>query len=268
MSRKTNDEAQYLHVSKDPSWINSKDTEKHGTESLANIMLFYVVFCPCKQYATQKRTLEYYKWKRKPWTSNRYLKAELNQVATKSFQNQRKMTEWYNVKNELDGLSRADEHWFGSRSEFAVYSNVETSDYMSLFYHIRCALAHGRFLIMDHSGHKFYAFENGIIKGKRFFVKARIVLKEETLLGWIRIITNGPQKNEIVDSFAVIEAMNNNPSVTEQQLIKLLQISEMDLREIINELKFSVDLVYERSSFGKPGIWKFNMQKYEHLLSA
>lgn len=268
MPHKTNDATQYLHVSKDPSWINSEDTEKYGIESLAGIMLFYVVFCPCKQYATQKRTLEYYKWKKKPWSSNRYLKAELNKIATKSFQNQRKMTEWYNIKSQLDALNRADRHWFESSSEFAVYSNIETSDYMSLFYHIRCALAHGRFLIMDHSGDKYYALENGIVKGKRFFVKARIVLKEETLLGWIRIITNGPQQSEIVDSFAVIEAMNNNPSVTEQQLIKLLQISERDLREIIKELKLSVDLEYERRSFGKPGIWKFNMQKYEHLLSA
>ena len=61
---------------------------------------------------------------------------------------------------------------------------------------------------------------------------------------------------------------HNNPSVTERQLIKLLQISERDLREIIKELKLSVDLEYERRSFGKLEIWKFNMQKYEHLLSA
>lgn len=61
---------------------------------------------------------------------------------------------------------------------------------------------------------------------------------------------------------------HNNPSVTERQLIKLLQISERDLREIIKGLKLSVDLEYERRSFGKLGIWKFNMQKYEHLLSA
>lgn len=260
--------AQYVHVSMNPSWISSEDTEKHWKDNLSDIFLFYVVFCSCKQYATQGRTLDFYKWKKNPWSSKRYLKDNLDDAASKGFIKQRKMTEWYNVKSKLSAVGKANQEWYKSQSEFTVYSNVETNDYMSLFYHIRCALAHGRFNVFEHSGVKWYALENGVQKGKHFRVKARIVLKEETLLGWMKIITSGPQTSANKDSFAVINAMSHAPSITAQQLSNELEITENDVRSIIKELKKTVDLRYVRNKFGKPGIWKYDELKYQQLQSA
>lgn len=268
MKHTTYDATQYVHISTNPSWINSENTAKYWQENLANIFLFYVVFCPCKQYAIQGRTLDFYGWKKNPWSSKRYLKGTLDHTASTPFIKQRAMTEWYNVKRKLIELRKEGQQWYKSHSEFAVYSNAETNDYMSLFYHIRCAFAHGRFGIFEHSGLKWYAFENGVTKGKRFFVKARIVLKEATLLGWMKIITSGPQVSTKKDSFAVITAMNNTPSITQQQLSNELRITENDLRSIIRELKETVDLQYVRNEFGKPGIWQYNELKYQQLLSA
>lgn len=260
--------AQYVHVSMNPSWISSEDTEKHWKDNLSDIFLFYVAFCSCKQYATQGRTLDFYKWKKNPWSSKRYLKDNLDDAASKVFIKQRKMTEWYNVKSELGAVGKANKDWYKSQSEFAVYSNVETNDYMSLFYHIRCALAHGRFNVFEHSGVKWYALENGIQKGKLFWIKARIVLKEETLLGWMKIITSVPQASPSKAAFAVIDTMSHAPSITEQQLSDELNVTKNDIRCIIEELKKTVDLRYVRNEFGKPGIWQYNELKYQQLLSA
>lgn len=51
----------------------------------------------------------------------------------------------------------------------------------SLFYAIRCALAHGSFSIRKCKGEKYYLLEN-CDKGK---LKARMIIKETTLLTWI-----------------------------------------------------------------------------------
>lgn len=60
----------------------------------------------------------------------------------------------------------------------------------SLFYAIRCSFAHGSFAIHKHNGCKYYVLEN---KDKDK-LKARMVLKEETLLKWIDLVESFPVK--------------------------------------------------------------------------
>ena len=61
----------------------------------------------------------------------------------------------------------------------------------SMFYAIRCALAHGSFSVHEYKSHKYYILENkdnGVIK-------ARMVLKEDTLIKWIDLIETFPKTN-------------------------------------------------------------------------
>ena len=61
----------------------------------------------------------------------------------------------------------------------------------SMFYAIRCAFAHGSFSVHEYKSHKYYILENkdnGVIK-------ARMVLKEDTLIKWIDLIETFPKTN-------------------------------------------------------------------------
>ena len=64
----------------------------------------------------------------------------------------------------------------------------------SLFYAIRCAFAHGSFAIHNYKGKdqeskKYYILENR----DHEMIKARLVVKEESLLRWIEIVESNPQ---------------------------------------------------------------------------
>ena len=59
----------------------------------------------------------------------------------------------------------------------------------SMFYAIRCAFAHGSFAIHKYKNQTYYVLENkdsGVLK-------ARMVLKEETLIKWIEIVETFPK---------------------------------------------------------------------------
>ena len=58
-----------------------------------------------------------------------------------------------------------------------------------MFYAIRCAFAHGSFAIHKYKNQTYYVLENkdnGVLK-------ARMVLKEETLIKWIEIVETLPK---------------------------------------------------------------------------
>ena len=61
----------------------------------------------------------------------------------------------------------------------------------SMFYAIRCALAHGSFSVHEYKSHKYYILENKD-NGE---LKARMVLKEDTLIKWIDLIETFPKTN-------------------------------------------------------------------------
>lgn len=70
---------------------------------------------------------------------------------------------------------------------FKIHENFSITD--SFFYYIRCAFAHGSFCIHDFNNMKYYYLENVHRAKKQHKPKlyARMILKEETLLGIIEL---------------------------------------------------------------------------------
>lgn len=66
-----------------------------------------------------------------------------------------------------------------------------TSKTDSLFYAIRCAFAYGSFAIHEYKNHTYYVLENN----DSGTLKARMVLKEDTLIKWIELIEAFPKAN-------------------------------------------------------------------------
>ena len=68
---------------------------------------------------------------------------------------------------------------------------------MSLFYHIRNALAHGRIAMYPAKGNDItFVMEDGQEKGKEFRVSARIVINKSSLLNVIELLKNPPIEND------------------------------------------------------------------------
>lgn len=70
--------------------------------------------------------------------------------------------------------------------EYAIHTKSRDGKTESLYYAIRCALAHGSFDIHKHKGVKYYYLENR----DKNIIKAKILIKEESLLKLIELIEN------------------------------------------------------------------------------
>lgn len=190
---------QMVLTSKQPQWLDRAIPDRLCDESLYKIILFFVLFSPCKNYCTQGRTLQFYNWKEKPWTTNKYLKDKLDSGVfadkKKYFRSASKIED---LVEEVREAELEEEFYLNREIERVAFFNSEKNAYMSLFYHIRCALAHGRIAMYEDDDTKdvWYVMENGIGKDSEFQVRARMVLRRSTLLRWIDIITAGPQEPE------------------------------------------------------------------------
>lgn len=198
MSHKHLEREQMVLTPKQPQWLDKTIPDRFCDEGLYKIMLFFVLFSPCERYCTQGRTLQFYDWKDKPWTPSKYLKDKLDSDV---FIDKKK---YFRAAPKIEDLVEAvctakleGDFYLNREIERVAFVNSERNEYMSLFYHIRCALAHGRIAIYeDDAEDVWYVMENGSKKGSEFQVKARMVLRRSTLLRWIDIITAGPQELE------------------------------------------------------------------------
>ncbi len=80
-------------------------------------------------------------------------------------------------------------------SELAIHTNNKkhcTGKTDSMFYAIRCAFAHGSFDIHTYKNEDYYILENR--DGNS--LKARMILKESTLLSWIDVVKSSPKPHK------------------------------------------------------------------------
>lgn len=234
----------YIHVSPNPSWIDASETEGMIDDNFHRIMDFYVVFCMCSNYSTQGRTLSSYGWKDKPWNTYSYLKKELEYCRDTEICHQRKAVSWKRLKETIE--KNLDSEWYDINTEYAYFSSVETNEFMSLFYHIRCALAHGRFSIKQHENERFYLFENGVQWGRLFYVKARCCIKETTLLHWIDVIRTKASKPERDIPSLVLSEIIKNPATSEKRISSIAQLNSFEIKNSVAILKNLIGLNYRR----------------------
>jgi hypothetical protein len=142
-------------TSKHPEWLDTLVADRHCNDKLYKIILFFVIFSPCSKYCTQGRTLQFYNWKEKPWSTNRYLKSRLDDGVFTDRRNYFRCAE--KISSLLEDFRKTDlgDNFYLHRAvERVAFTKVESSEYMSLFYHIRCALAHGRIAMFEDAATK------------------------------------------------------------------------------------------------------------------
>ena len=73
-------------------------------------------------------------------------------------------------------------------------ANNKKNQFMSVFYHIRDAFAHGRFYIIEVDKQKIIVMEDVAPRGRPLIVTGRMILRKQTLLKWIEIINGGEKE--------------------------------------------------------------------------
>ena len=251
----------WLQTQKHPAWLDTEIGTEYIDEGFMEILMFYVIYSPCPEFCTRGHTLQYYGWKKKPWNSNRYLKNKLNKGI---FENNKKYFQAVRTLDALsDALKKADlmeDFYRNIGHERVAFFDGEQNSYMSLFYHIRCALAHGR-LAMYPTAEKddlVFVMENGSEKGKRFLVKGRMVLRKSTLLRWARIIQAGPTEDEGWVLYEIYCLLCENNRLTMEQIAEELNESKNYVEKKMRILKDKNIIEYQ--NHGKNSWW--NIDKF------
>lgn len=249
---------------KRPKWLDTIDVDRNCDNDLYKIILFFVIFSPCPKYCTQGRNLQFYNWKEKPWSTNKYLKDKLDSgVFTDKKRYFQCADQIVKLVEAVQKADLEDDFYLHREIERVAFTNTESSAYMSLFHHIRCALAHGRIAMFKDSDSEDTVFimENGIDNGAYFHVKARMVLRKSTLLKWIDIITSGPKEPENTYYKEVYEALLNNKKLRIKDLTAMFEESEYAINKAISFLKQWNIISYQKH--GKNSWWEVNVSNAE-----
>lgn len=210
------------------SWLNEPLPQQVLEDSnWMRIVHFFLIESPCPGQSNRKNN-EIDKWAPAPWVGIRSLKTSLNQAIF----SRRDVDVMLAVrsKKELEGICKKlnlDEYFYENvddqRMAFVkVNSKGNTSKYMSLFYHIRNALAHGRFAFKTDTLERFvFIFEDGTVTsdGKIFDLTARGVIRLNSLVLAINTIQKGPGKTVDIEEkilAAISDGINTKRKIKDE----------------------------------------------------
>lgn len=167
-------------------WTFKERVKLPGDEPLARLLQFYVWETPVKGVSQKGRLLREYGWE---GPNIRTLQARMRECS--GFPDS-KGRFWVGctcseVEGQLKDLDRLD--GYDCSFEFAVHTERNSSKTEGLFCLIRNSFAHGSFRINRYGNQRYIAMENRH-EGK---LKGRAIIKEETLLEWIKIVKKDPK---------------------------------------------------------------------------
>ena len=170
-----------------PKWLDTFVSPDYEDDELYKIILFYVIHSPCIGQSARCIFLQDRGWKAKPWDSHYYLKDRLNKAIFGDDEPVlKKVDSKAEMKKEAENFD-LEEDFYSKRTHqralFTIASNPNSSVYMSLFYHIRNSLAHGRLAMYPTSDNDImFVLEDGKEINNQFIVSARIVIRKSSLL--------------------------------------------------------------------------------------
>lgn len=150
-------------------------------ERMKKILQFYLFNTPVEGVSVRGNTFKYLGWNKRQLTP--LLKKEIDFLSSNWI-----ITTVKEIETKLKTLGQLEKVKF---EEMAIHINNKNSNIDSFFYAVRCAIAHGSFSVRKHNGQAFYILENKD-KGK---LKARIVIKEDTLVHIIEIVSDASKYN-------------------------------------------------------------------------
>lgn len=180
-----------IWVDENPQWLKWIAPNGFEDSDLYRIVIFYVFHSPCPGLSAMGKSLEEYGWKT-PWRQPFSLKRQLKQAASN-----------YDLLYAVDKYKKFEENLVASdlmenfpstfQKERICFYHNKGAQFVSVFYHIRNAFAHGRLNIVEADNECFFVLEDVLPPSKNGEKKlsARMIIKKQTLLNWIEIIEGG-----------------------------------------------------------------------------
>lgn len=167
------------------TWTFKKSIKLVGNETLSKLVQFYVWETPVPSTSQKGRT-----FKELGWRSHNFhtLQAAMRRASKLD------RTRWIGanqktVMEKLKELDRLDK--YDCSFEFAIHTvKGGLNKTEALFYLIRNGFAHGGFRICRFGDKRYYVFESK----DRGRLKGRAILREKTLLSWMKIVKAGPKR--------------------------------------------------------------------------
>lgn len=196
MSRKRKNKSDYEITNLNPGWIKTLVPEKFDNSKLNEIIWFYVIHTICTDLSANGIEITRYGWSKNVWRTEKLKKYLYNICNFKKNVNFYKASCQQDMKNACEVCNLKKDFSRNIDEERVAFVKVKNyNEILSLFYHIRNSLAHGRIAIKENKKKQIiYILEDGKKSNGRFIVTARMILKEDTLLTWIKIIKNNANK--------------------------------------------------------------------------
>lgn len=179
-----------LVVPHNPGWIKPLNN-KLLDDNFKKIFIFYVINAPCKNASERSFDIKAY-WGENVWEAQ-VLRRTLIKVGDMDEKTTFVRARRLGDISDLFAQTKLNKFPFDTNKNIIAFYNNGKAEFLDVFFYIRCSLAHGRFKIKVIDKEKMYFLETGDNNRKKdgVNVKARMIIKEKTLLDWIEIITNG-----------------------------------------------------------------------------
>ncbi len=192
MSKRKKKKSDYEITNLHPGWIKTVVPKNFNEENLNRIIWFYVIHTICTDVSANGIPITKYGWDNKVWKKGNLKKSLYEKCKFEKDKNFYKASIQQDMKNACEVCKLKKNFCKNKNEERIAFVKVKNyNEVMSIFYHIRNSLAHGRIAIMENSQKEItYFLEDGKKKNEKFIVTARMVLKEKTLISWINTIEN------------------------------------------------------------------------------
>lgn len=235
-----------------PAWLDTVVPTEYEDEKLYEIILFFVIHSPCNGQSSKGIPLSKRGWKQRPWYSPSYLKEKLDKAIFGDEERLLKMVESKaKILSKIDDMKLDNDFYNHRNKQRMLYSKISNrgceSEYMSLFYHIRNSLAHGRLAMYPAKNDDIiFVMEDGKQIGKEcddnFEVSARIVINKTSLLKVIEVLKNPPKDNDYSED--ILQAIKNG-SCTKRNIMSEVLIDEYTYEKFTQKLKLENKIKFE-----------------------
>lgn len=127
--------------------LSDIDNNLFRDSDFVDIFTFFVINSPCSTLSRRRISLYDYGWNT-PWRKPFSLRRQL-QRASSNYKLLHSADNVDSVEAALEKASLDDENWTNANMESICVYDCEGNQFLSVFYHIRNSLAHGRFNIFQ-----------------------------------------------------------------------------------------------------------------------
>jgi len=228
-----------------PGWVKTKDNLVYS-KNFSQIINFFVFGTPCENVSSSGICMSDRGWKKDIWKNSNlrnFLLTSANLFSEKTYKKVVKLSDMSTESTKI-GLNNSF-HTKREINKVLFYTDKKNTDILTIFYYIRCALAHGRFQIYKSTNEDYVYVMESITKKKGtkdFTVKARMILHEKTLVNWIETILESEDKfkNKIAEMNVIVQNKIKDV-ILDNKLTKkddITQFLDYDKNYLLNQFNY------------------------------